>query len=293
MMLNWHQFLIPVEVDILVLLDRIYSISLCLGLFFVLLGTLHLVFGKDIFIKSKALMLMNIYGTNSFVVALGIFQSLRWQTMTAMVLVNTLISLILHSHFSRGTILRKAIRNSGRENMFVSMGRRTNKFIAESKKDRSEPIKNETKGRKINTLENKNKSAEYNTAPRSENEFGVKSGPKSVSESSGENRQKVTNNPKGRDKTKSVGGQKTENTPEVKGEPGKKVEAEEDPIKKENDMLTQKIKEQKKILRKKIETARRNAYVTRKPEEIEKTEKIIKDILDKYDLTEESLKDGS
>lgn len=49
------------------------------------------------------------------------------------------------------------------------------------------------------------------------------------------------------------------------------------------------IKEQKKALKKKIETARKNAFITRKPEKIAETEKIIKEILDKYGLTEEML----
>ena len=60
---------------------------------------------------------------------------------------------------------------------------------------------------------------------------------------------------------------------------------------KENEELRKKIKEQKKILRKKIETVRRNAFITRKPEEIEKAEKTIRDILTKYNLTEDMLKD--
>lgn len=59
--------------------------------------------------------------------------------------------------------------------------------------------------------------------------------------------------------------------------------------KKENEKITDEIKEQKKALKKKIEVARRNAFITRKPEKIEETEKIIKDILDKYGLTEEML----
>lgn len=59
--------------------------------------------------------------------------------------------------------------------------------------------------------------------------------------------------------------------------------------KKENEKVTDEIKEQKKALKKKIEVARRNAFITRKPEKIEETEKIIKDILDKYGLTEEML----
>lgn len=62
-------------------------------------------------------------------------------------------------------------------------------------------------------------------------------------------------------------------------------------IEKENEELRKKIKEQKKILRKKIETVRRNAFITRKPEEIQKAEDTINEILTKYNLTEDMLKD--
>jgi hypothetical protein len=58
-----------------------------------------------------------------------------------------------------------------------------------------------------------------------------------------------------------------------------------------DDELEERIKEQKKILRKKLETIRRNAFITRKPEEIEKAEKTIRDILEKHNLTEEMLQD--
>jgi hypothetical protein len=68
----------------------------------------------------------------------------------------------------------------------------------------------------------------------------------------------------------------------------------EESIKKEieamnDEELEKKIKEQKKTLRKQIETARKNAFKTRKRTEIEKTEKTIKDILDKFNLTEDML----
>jgi hypothetical protein len=73
--------------------------------------------------------------------------------------------------------------------------------------------------------------------------------------------------------------------------PEAKKEEEKSDIEKENEELRKKIKEQKKILRKKLETIRRNAFITRKPEEIEKAEKLIKDILTKHNLTEDMLKD--
>ncbi len=50
-----------------------------------------------------------------------------------------------------------------------------------------------------------------------------------------------------------------------------------------------KIAEQKKKLRDKIKKARMNAQITRKQEEIDKTEKMIQDVLVKYNLTEEML----
>ncbi|MDR2777942.1 MAG: hypothetical protein LBB13_00330 [Rickettsiales bacterium] len=57
----------------------------------------------------------------------------------------------------------------------------------------------------------------------------------------------------------------------------------------DSEALKKKIKDQKKSLKKKIEIARKNAYKTRKPKEIEKTEATIRDILEKYHLTEELL----
>ena len=66
-----------------------------------------------------------------------------------------------------------------------------------------------------------------------------------------------------------------------------KEEAEE----KERKELQDKIREQKRKLRDKIERARKNAMITRKQEEIDKTEKMIQEILTKYNLTEEMLKD--
>ncbi|MDR1498826.1 MAG: monovalent cation/H(+) antiporter subunit G [Rickettsiales bacterium] len=61
----------------------------------------------------------------------------------------------------------------------------------------------------------------------------------------------------------------------------------------DNEDMKAKIREQKKILKKKIETARKNAFITRKPAEIEKTEKMINDILVKYHLTEKMLEEDS
>ena len=66
-----------------------------------------------------------------------------------------------------------------------------------------------------------------------------------------------------------------------------KEEAEE----RERKELQDKIREQKRKLRDKIEKARKNALITRKQEEIDKTEAMIQDILTKYNLTEEMLQD--
>ena len=55
------------------------------------------------------------------------------------------------------------------------------------------------------------------------------------------------------------------------------------------DETEKQIREQKMALKKKIEMARRNAYKTRNQEKIQETEKTIKEILDKYGLTEDML----
>lgn len=64
---------------------------------------------------------------------------------------------------------------------------------------------------------------------------------------------------------------------------------EEDPIKKDNERLKKKIKIQKLILRGKIEKARKKAYLTENPENVEEAEKSIKNILEKHHLTEKML----
>lgn len=73
---------------------------------------------------------------------------------------------------------------------------------------------------------------------------------------------------------------------------GQPEEPSEEEVKEAIDDTEEKIREQKRALKKKIETARKNAYSTRKPEKIQETEKIIKDILDKYGLTEEMLNEA-
>ena len=55
------------------------------------------------------------------------------------------------------------------------------------------------------------------------------------------------------------------------------------------DDAEEEIKKQKIALKRKIEDARKSAYATRKPEKMLETEKIIKEVLDKYGLTEEML----
>ena len=85
--------------------------------------------------------------------------------------------------------------------------------------------------------------------------------------------------------------QQQQTQPQTQNKEQQKPKEEMSDIEKENEELKQKIKEQKRILRKKIETVRKNAFITRKPEEIQKAEDLIKGILDKYHLTEEMLAD--
>jgi hypothetical protein len=150
------------------------------------------------------------------------------------------------------------------------------------------------KNKKNIPLENKNESPRISSAGRNEAVLNTDKVPKNV-----EGAQHIKDEPAPRkEAVVPVVPEVPEKKPKVapstqkndSGEPASKKEYE---TKKENDVLKEKIKEQKRILRKKIETARRNAYVTRKPTEIEKTEKIIKDILDKYGLTEETLNEDS
>lgn len=58
------------------------------------------------------------------------------------------------------------------------------------------------------------------------------------------------------------------------------------------DDTEEEIRKQKLALKRKIEDARKSAYATRKPEKMLETEKIIKEVLEKYGLTEEMLNVG-
>lgn len=75
----------------------------------------------------------------------------------------------------------------------------------------------------------------------------------------------------------------------VKEEKERKKKEEEAKYENERNDLQEKIREQKRKLKEKIDKARKNAKITRKQSEIDKTEAMIKDILDKYGLTEDML----
>lgn len=75
----------------------------------------------------------------------------------------------------------------------------------------------------------------------------------------------------------------------AKEEKERKKREEDEKYEAERNDLQEKIREQKRKLKEKIDKARKNAKITRKQSEIDKTEAMIKDILDKYGLTEDML----
>jgi hypothetical protein len=219
---------------------------------------------------------MNVYGINSLLAAIYIetFYNLDWKPLVVVMVANTLVSLSLYDRFSNGVLLKIDNTNSRNLKKLYAVEQKISKFKL-TRTHRFHRTVDVGNVGKIDHLENKNKYDDYMGVPVNTGKFETRN---------------VVENGNGQD---TKGEQKHGNDPVTENELKNEMNADEDRIKKENDMLTQKIKEQRKILRKKIEIARRNAYITRKPEEIEKTEKIIKDILDKYDLTEESLNDNS
>jgi hypothetical protein len=221
-------------------------------------------------------MLMNLYGINSLLAAIhiDISHGSDWKPLLLLLMTNTVVSLLLYGHLFKGLLLRGISINSREREKFHNTRRRISR-IQSRYVGNSSRLAGAKSMRRAEPLENKNKYDDYRGTPGNVERPEVKGEVKSDSRLNIKKEQVPTN------------------PPVVENGPENKTNAGNDKIKKENDMLTQKIKEQKKILRKKIETARRNAYVTRKPEEIEKTEKIIKDILNKYELTEESLNDDA
>jgi hypothetical protein len=234
--------------------------------------------------------MFNIYGVSPIILAVGMLTTrpVIFFEMLGIVILNILCNMAVIHCFMRNALLsgvecvaksrEEALRMKEKErNEFFEMLREKNRKIEEKRR-----AKEERERRKLKEKE------EEKRRQREKEEEKKKLKEKEKVQKEAKKEEKETKDVKIPETEKPM--PKPPEEPKEKKSEVKKEEEKSD-IEKENEELRKKIKEQKKILRKKLETIRRNAFITRKPEEIEKAEKLIKDILTKHNLTEDMLKD--
>lgn len=275
---------------------------LVLGSFFLVSAIVGLIRYNDFYIKLHTLTMFNVYGMSLILFSLGIltFDPVIFFEVLFLIAVNIITTLTVVSVLFRNAILNNIMYKAKTRDEIVQeemleaqkkanmiVGEKAIKIAKESLHNRLSD-KDREKLKKMEEKELKKKKVKEEKEQKKKNKEEKKTAAVA---------KKTTKQP-------------AATKPEVKQQPVKQEEitpkapppAPKEPIKKpenkpkidveiENEELKKKIREQKKILRKKIETVRKNAFITRKPEEIQKAEDLIKSILDKYHLTEEMLED--
>lgn len=236
--------------------------TMCISYFFFIISVLFSLSGVILFLKYSnnvcillhATKILNIYGINFFLIAIC-FSRFSYQfflEILVVVTVNTLCSLtLLHILFKKSDVGDTTEYAKKREKMLENR----RKYFREALKNRQIEQKNDAY--EEDQISNQSGVSNEEEMTRRQNDFSIFFSDCMY-------------------RMKSNAEYETE-------------EYSEKEIDEVIDDTEEKIKEQKRVLKKKIETARRNAYVTRKPEKIQETENTIKEILDKYDLTEEML----
>ncbi len=306
------------------ILQNISFISTLLGNFFLFSSIIGFMRYKDFYIKLHTVSMFNIYGINFilFAIASNSYDPIIFFEMLIVIIVNTLCTLCAIHCFLRNAILngieyvaktrddvikektnklkeqilKEKISNTqqeerARERERIIEQRRIEKEKKEEEKRIEKQRKKEAKElEKIRKQEiKKQKEEEIKNSKKENNQKIETKAAKTTTATVSSQQDKPQNVATVPQPAPAENNNQTSAKPSVNNDDN--MSEEEKKIKAENDDLKAKIKEQKKILRKKIETARKKAFITRKPEEIEKTEKMIQDILNKYNLTEDMLKE--
>lgn len=249
-----------------------------ISLIFFLCGLILLSkYSNDIGISLHAIKILNIYGIN-FVLLAICFSSFSYQFLLetiVIMIINSLCSLtLLHILFKKSNVGDTEEYAKKREKTLETRNKYFKEFLKNSKN-----TKNTTKSIKIN------KTTEANATQTNETAAD----------------EQVDNDSDNTDDDKIF-------KPDNEDETNKRridfstffsdcMDKMEDPIEEPDredvnkaiDDTEEEIRKQKRALKKKIEDARKSAYATRKSDKILETEKIIKEVLDKYGLTEEML----
>lgn len=231
--------------SVLVVISWFFSLF---GLFFIVGGIRGLLHNKNLYMKIHCLHIINIYGINITLLAIGInsCDANFFFKCFFMIVLNTITTLTV-GH----VVMRKAFLTNV-------------PFDCKERQEIEKIIEQEREERMIREEEEKiRKEEEERKKKREEEERMIIARMEEEKEKERREREELE----------------------------KKKKEEEEAYEKERLELQEKIKEQKRKLKDKIAKARKNAKITRKQSEIDKTEKMIKDILDKYGLTEEMLEE--
>ena len=269
------------------MLAYLSNFFLIVGSFFMISAIVGLMRYKDFYIKLHTLSMFNIYGVSStlFSLAIKTYDPIIFFEVIFLIIINIISTVAVVSVLFRNAILSnvkykaKTRDDITQEEMLKAKDKIgfiiNDDTVVQAKKDLRNRLteKDKIKLEKITKKEEEKKHSKEikKEEKKTEEKIKKKTETKPITIKSEVQKQEV---------------KVDKNPPKIK-EPKKEMTD----IEKENEELRNKIREQKKILRKKIETVRRNAFITRKPEEIQKAEDLIKGILDKYHLTEDMLKD--
>lgn len=261
-----------------------------LGNFFILASIIGFIRYKNYYNKLHAVSMFNIYGINFVLFAIGIlsFETIIFFSIMGIIVLNTIGVLAAIHVFMRNAILNGVKYEVNTRDEVAKIRQEKEKMQREiniekmrERKEKQDKIE-EKKRRKQEKAEEKAKKrgkvAQQTTVQNEQAQVQQQAQQENIEQ----NKVMVDTQPVQKN---------TEETVATEVKDNNIVETENERLERENEELRKKIKENKRILRRKIEEARRRAFITRKPEEIEKTEKTIQEILSKYGLTEESLKD--
>ena len=245
-------------------------VSVFLGIFFIIASFIGFVRYDDFYTKLHSINMFNIYGIGFVLFAMAIltFDPIIFFEMISVLILNAISSIAIVS-----ALLRSAILNG------VQYDAKTREEVLKMREEEKSRIEAEEESLGINRY-NEEESSGYKSRT-------TKSSVENMDDNIEEEKKKKKKKKKKTDDEMDD----IRNLPGSSIETSSLIESEDDRLKKEEEELKQKIKEQKRILRNKIAKARKDAFITRKKEEIERVEKEIHDLLAKHDLTEEDLKD--
>lgn len=263
------------------ILDYVSFVFILLSNFFIVASIVGLIRNKDFYVKMHTLSMFNLYGVNFTFFAIGLLNHnpIIFFEMIFIIIINSVVTLVVINCLFRNAILSGVpYKAKTRDDVVEEQTRKMKEAELERRKNRE-----------TDRIKEENKQKAKEVKKRYEEERKLKS-----KEVQNKKQQTVNKNVNNANNTNNIQQNKSTIKPNVKPP----VIKEEQPnkgkmsdIERENEELRKKIKEQKAILRKKIETMRKKAFITRKPEEIQKAEDTINEILTKYNLTEDMLKD--